>query len=50
MIAVCAPEVSHTQESSVSSLVLSDKLGHAKGPQEQEAGIRCQIDSKRCGG
>lgn len=50
MIALCAPEVNYTWESSVSSLVLSDKLGHAKAPQEQEAVNRCQIDSKRCGG
>lgn len=27
----------------MSSWVLSDKLGQAEGPQEQEAGNRCQI-------
>lgn len=42
MIVVCARKVSHIG-SSVSSWVLSDKLGQSKGPQEQEAGNRCQI-------
>ena len=42
-IVVYAPEVGHTQDSGVSAWALSGRLGHAEGPQEQEAGNRCHI-------